>query len=96
MGCATYANFTVLINGKPTKFFKSTRGLRQGCPLSPFLFLLVVEGLSRAIKKQVRDKNLEEILVARGLYITHLMFVDDIILFGNGLLGEWILYKDLL
>jgi hypothetical protein len=34
--------------------------------------------------------------VARGLYITHLMFVDDIILFGNGNFGEWILYKDLL
>jgi len=55
-----------------------------------------VEGLSRAIKEHVREKNLEGILVARGLYITHLMFVDDIFLFGNGLLGEWILYKDLL
>ena len=71
-------------------------GLRQGCPLSPFLFLLVVEGLSRAIKEQVRENNLEGIYVARGHYITHLMFVDDIIMFGNGSFGEWILYKDLL
>jgi hypothetical protein len=96
MGCVTSANFVVLINGKPTYFFKSTRGLRQGCPLSPFLFLLVVEGLSRAIKEQVRENNLEGIPVARGINITHLMFVDDIILFGNGSFGEWILYKDLL
>jgi hypothetical protein len=96
MGCVTSANFVVLINGKPTKFFKSTRGLRQGCPLSPLLFLLVVEGLSRAIKEQVRDKNLEGIHVARGIYITHLMFVDDIILFGNDNFVEWNLYKDLL
>jgi len=55
-----------------------------------------VEGLSIAIKEQVREKNLEGILMARGTNITHLMFVDDIILFGNGSFNEWILYKDLL
>jgi hypothetical protein len=96
MGCVTSANYVVLINGKPTNFFKSSRGLRQGCPLSPLLFLLVVEGLSRAIKEQVRDKKIEGIHVARGIYITHLMFVDDIILFGNGNFVEWELFKEIL
>lgn len=88
MGCVTSANYVVLINGKPTNFFRSSRGLRQGCPLSPLLFLLVVEGLRRAIKEQVRENKLEGILVARGLNITHLMFVDDIILFGIGNIVE--------
>ena len=51
MECVTSAKFVVLINGKPTNFFKSTRGVRQGCLLSPLLFLLGVEGLSRDIKE---------------------------------------------
>jgi hypothetical protein len=83
LGCVTTANFVVLINGRPTNFFKSTRGLRQGFPLSPLLFLLVVEGLSRAIQEQVRENKIEGVLVARGIRITHLMFVDDVIIFGS-------------
>ena len=82
MGCVTSTNFAVLVNGKPTNFFKSSRGLRHRFPLSPLLFLLTVEGLSRAIKEHVLAKNIEGIPVGRGINITHLMFVDDIILFG--------------
>jgi hypothetical protein len=89
-------NFVVLINGKPTSFFKSSRGLRQGFPLSPLLFLLVIEGLSRTIQEKVRDKKIEGVPVARGLSITHLMFVDDVILFGNGSISEWEVFKEVL
>jgi hypothetical protein len=96
LGCVSSANFVVLINGKPTSFFKSTRGLRQGFPLSPLLFLLIVEGLSRAIQEQVRDKKIEGIPVARGIRITHLMFVDDVILFGSGSISEWEVFKEVL
>jgi hypothetical protein len=96
LGCVTSANFVVLINGRPTSFFKSKRGLRQGCPLSPLLFLLVVEGLSRAIQEQVRENNIEGIPVARGLNITHLMFVDDVILFGSGNISEWEVFKEVM
>ena len=38
MGCASSANFSVLINGSPTGFLRSSRGLKQGCPLSPLFF----------------------------------------------------------
>ena len=44
MGCVTSSNFVVLVNGEPTKFLKSSRSLRKGRPLSPLLFLLIVEG----------------------------------------------------
>ena len=38
-----------LLNGRPTDFFKASRGLSQGCPMSPFLYILMVETLSRKI-----------------------------------------------
>jgi len=56
--------------------------------------MLIVEGLSRVIQSQVREKILEGVIVARGLRITDLMFVDDIILFGNGNLVEWKVYQE--
>jgi hypothetical protein len=55
MGCITSTTYAILINGEPSGFFNSGRGLRQGCPLSPLLFILIMEGLSLALKK-VRRK----------------------------------------
>ena len=49
MGCVTNACFVVLVNGTPFDFFPASRGIRQGCPLSPLLFILVIESLSRII-----------------------------------------------
>jgi mannosylglycoprotein endo-beta-mannosidase len=84
MGCVSSTNFAVLINGIPTVFFRSSRRFRQGCPLSPLLFLLIVEGLSILLKKLVEEDKIKGVGVAKGIIITHLLFVDDIILFGRG------------
>jgi hypothetical protein len=46
MCCVTSANFVVLINGEATKYFKSGRGLCQGCSLSLYLFIMIMEGLN--------------------------------------------------
>jgi hypothetical protein len=64
MACITSVNMVVLINGSPTDFFKSYRGLRQGFPLSPLLFLLVVECLSRLLKKVVEEGSFHGLKVA--------------------------------
>eukprot|EP00253_Pinus_taeda_P008007 PITA_08007 len=95
MGCISNVSFAVLINGAASPFFKSQRGLRQGCPLSPLLFLLVAEGLSRLIHKARRTDKIKGIEVALNLYITHLLFVDDILIFTNGSVPEMKEYKSI-
>jgi len=49
IGCLSFVSFAVLINGSASEIFRPTRGLRQGCPMSPLLFLIIVEGLRRLI-----------------------------------------------
>lgn len=65
-------------------FFHAERGLRQGCPLSHLLFLLVVEGLSIAIEEVKRQGEFQGITISQNLQITHLLFVDDVLIFCNG------------
>lgn len=47
-----------LINGRPSEFFQSTRGLRQGCPLSPFLYIIMAKTLNRTLEKQIKERNI--------------------------------------
>jgi hypothetical protein len=89
MSCVTYPTYAVLINGETTDFFRSGRGLRQGCPLSPLLFILIMEGLSLLLKKRKEEKNLTGIKVSRLISILHLFFVDDVLIFSKADLQEW-------
>jgi hypothetical protein len=65
MACVTFVSFAILINGVTSGFFRSSRGLRQGFPLSPYLFLLVAEGLSRALVDAKRRRIVQGIRVGR-------------------------------
>ena len=53
--CISTVQFSVLFNGSPADFFGSSRGLRQGDPLSPMLFLVMMEILSKMMKKAEGD-----------------------------------------
>lgn len=80
--CITSAAASILINGSPTAPFKLHRGLRQGDPLSPFLFDLVVETLSLVIQKASHLGLWEGVEVTKnGEKITHLQYADDTIIF---------------
>ncbi|KAK3199092.1 hypothetical protein Dsin_022507 [Dipteronia sinensis] len=73
---------SVLINGCPTKEFKISRGLRQGDPLSPFLFNIAAEGLSYMFQRAAEANMLRgEDFSDNGTHVTHLQFADDTVLF---------------
>ncbi|CAN6543407.1 unnamed protein product [Malus baccata var. baccata] len=82
MGCVSSVQFAILLNGQPGKSFVPSRGLRQGDPLFPFLFLLVGEVFSCLIQKAVHDKLLDGVkLGASGPIISHIFFANDTLLF---------------
>jgi hypothetical protein len=89
MGCINTATLAVLINGEASKAFHSERGLRQGCPLSPLLFILVLESLSILLKRSKLASKLIGIKASRLTQILHLLFVDDVIIMTSDSLYEW-------
>ncbi|KAA3470829.1 reverse transcriptase [Gossypium australe] len=84
MKCITTASYAVIINGNRGRNFQPTRGLRQGDPLSPFLFLICSEGLSTLMRSAMRNGLVKGAKACRrGPEISHLLFTDDCILFGE-------------
>jgi hypothetical protein len=84
MKCVTTVSYQVLINGQPSKSFTPERGLRQGDPISPYLFILCSNVLSGLIHREVNNKSIHGIKVARSApQISHLQFADDSLLFAR-------------
>ena len=83
-GCVTGNSFSVLIDGSSTEFFVATRGLRQGDPISPALFIFTEVTLSRGINNLIHDRKvlLYQVL-GRCPLVTHALFADDALLFIN-------------
>jgi hypothetical protein len=83
--CISLVRFSVLVNGTPLGFFSSSRGLQQGDPLSPLLFVIVMEALSKLFIVFVHRGFLSSFSVGsssnRVLNISHLLFVDDTLVF---------------
>ena len=84
-GCISTTSFFVLINGSSEGFFKSSRGLEQGDPLSPYLFIFGLELFSTLEDKVVQEGFLTgyKIVNREGeeVKITHLLFADDTLVF---------------
>lgn len=83
--CVVPISYSLQLNGQKIGFIKSAKGLRQGDLLSPFLFLFYMEGLSSMIK----SSPLQGIAIfPRGPSISHLLFVDESIIFEKGSLDN--------
>ncbi|KAK5785053.1 hypothetical protein PVK06_039598 [Gossypium arboreum] len=82
--CVNSVQCSILINGEEGSNFRASRGLRQGDPLSPYLFLFCGEGLSALMRLTRQEGKIFGAKVCRSAPpITHLMFPDDCILFGE-------------
>ena len=83
--CIGTVNYSVLINGIPSGFFQSSRGLRQGDLLSPYLFVIVMQALNCLLKKAREEGFFPGWQISgrggAGVEITHLLFVDDTLAF---------------
>ena len=96
LSCVTSAHFAILVSGTPSSFFKSGRGIRQGYPLSPFLFLLIIEGLSRLILDAKAKGTIKGIKHCKDISTTHLLFANNVLLFGMDSVDEWRCYNDII
>eukprot|EP00253_Pinus_taeda_P003843 PITA_03843 len=97
MALVTTTSFSILLNGAPSRLFTPSRGLRKGDLLSPFLFVLMMEGLGRAIKMANAEGRIQGIkLTLDGAVNTHQQFVDDRMLQGLPTVRESITIKQIL
>ncbi|KAK4397507.1 Retrovirus-related Pol polyprotein from type-2 retrotransposable element R2DM [Sesamum angolense] len=84
MECVSTSSFSVALNGSLHGFFAGKKGLRQGDPMSPGLFLLCMEYFSRLIKRKTIDSDFNFHPKCEKLKITHLLFADDLMMFSRG------------
>ena len=80
--CIRTVSFSMLVNGEPRGLIHPSRGLCQGNPLSPYLFLLCAEGLHALIQQAKNSGKLHGVSLCReGPKVSHLFFADDSLLF---------------
>jgi len=89
MACLSSVTYAIRLNDQPCRMITPTRGLRQGDPLSPYLFLLCVEGLLALLHKALLRNELKGVSAsARGPQISHLFFADDSLIFCKAMEKE--------
>lgn len=89
--------YSILLNGSPSKILQASRAIWKGDPLSPFLFILMAEGMSRLLQHQAASGSLHGLQLHDGMDTqTHQQFVDDTMLMGHPSIQEARAFKNCL
>ena len=95
--CISSPTFSIIINGQPFARFKGDRGIRQGCPLSPYLFVLAINELSIALQEAMSANFLAGIKLGPNCPSIHsLLFADDLLVCGQANIQEATAMKQIL
>lgn len=87
--CISTMKYPILVNGNPSKDFIPAMGLRQEDPLSPYLFVICADVLSRILKKENMNHNLHGLRIPRKApVISHMFFVDYSLMFARAITTE--------
>jgi hypothetical protein len=90
MACVRSVSYSILINGGPVGNIQPSRGIRQGDPISPYLFLICAEALSALLQQAGRKGIITGVPTSpRGPRLSHLFFGDDSIIFCKANSVEW-------
>ena len=82
LSCTNSASYSILVNGVPKGDIRPSRGIRQGDPLSPYLFLICLEALNCQLQQATKSEAIRGFsLCKNGPKISHLFFADDTLLF---------------
>lgn len=79
--CISTPTFSVMVNGSPTKFFSTNKGIRQGCPLSPLLFVVAMEFFFIQMDLMTAQRSIVPAKENYGSLPSHVLFADDVLLF---------------
>lgn len=96
MSLITSTFFSILFKGIPSTPFHPSRGIIQGDPLSPFLFILMVKELGKGIKEALHTQQLRGLSFSKTPSFTHQQFMDDNMLFGHPSIQEALKLKSFL
>ncbi|GMI86526.1 hypothetical protein HRI_002321900 [Hibiscus trionum] len=84
MDCVKSVSYAITINGQVGESFTPTRGIRQGDPLSPFLFVICGEGHSALLRRGTQEEKIRGFRITRSApLVSHLIFADDSYIFGE-------------
>ncbi|KAL0012167.1 hypothetical protein SO802_007275 [Lithocarpus litseifolius] len=84
MSCVSTVSTSIVVNGGALDQILPSRGLRQGDPLSPYIFILCMDFLSQLIEEKCSSKSWKPVRASRGgLAFSHLFFADDLVLFAK-------------
>ncbi|XP_040994329.1 uncharacterized protein LOC121240869 [Juglans microcarpa x Juglans regia] len=90
MKCIETVSYAIIVNGNPQESFHPTRGIRQGDPLSPYIFIICAEALSSLINKAEGEGLIHGVPIAKNrLRVSHLFFADDCLIFCKANAIEW-------